>query len=99
LIEPCKECVEWLGRQGRGPEADSLLKLSQQCGKGTPTFPRLLARALPWLREKLPFDAPQVGPPGHGRARVELPECSARLAEHSLGWAGSRHSMTTRLPR
>jgi hypothetical protein len=66
--------AKWLGRQGRGPEAESFLKLSQQCGNGTPTFQRLLARALLWLRKKLLFEAPKVELPAYGRARVESPE-------------------------
>lgn len=39
----------------------------------------LLARVLSWSRKKLPFEASKVGPPAHGRARVELPE-------HLLAW-------------
>ncbi len=31
-MEPCKECAEWLEKQGRGPEAESFLKPSRQCG-------------------------------------------------------------------
>lgn len=83
-MRPCKERTEWLGGQGRGPEAESLLKLLRQCGYGNPTFQRLLARALLRLRKKLLFEASKVGLSAYGRERIELPEFLTRWVWNSL---------------
>src|SRR5215475_4157520 len=56
----------------------------------------LLARAMSWSREKLPSDAPQVGPPDDGKGRVELSEHPFRLGGMSVsdgpGYAALHHN-------
>jgi hypothetical protein len=52
----------------------------------------LLARALPWSRKKLPFDAPKVGPPAECETRVELPERPLLMGGRNLAWIGGQYS-------
>ncbi len=49
-------------------------------------YPVLLARVLSRSREKLPFEAPQVGLPVECRTRVEL-------SDHHLAWDGGQFRM------
>jgi hypothetical protein len=85
---PRVECAEWLGEHARRPEAEPRLKSPRQCGRRSPTAGGLLARASPWSREKLPFDAPQVEPPDDGRDRVEPSDAEPCLGSASLGGTG-----------
>jgi hypothetical protein len=52
----------------------------------------LLARALPWSRKKLPFDAPKVGPPVECETRVELPEHLLAMGGCNLRGIGGPYS-------
>jgi hypothetical protein len=51
--EPCTECAEWLEGQGRRPEAESLLKLPRQCGKGSPTLPEAASQTIATVTKEM----------------------------------------------